>query len=279
MTAQAVLLSRPAIQVRRLGLKISAAVPKHFFGDDPFLSAFYAAMSTVFPDGERFFIDSVRRYQKELSDPNLISEVRKFIGQEAHHGQEHEAFNAWLDEKGYPIAPVLKNIQEGLSLARERLGPRQQLAMTLALEHFTAIMANQFLTRPEISEALHPEIRALFSWHAVEETEHKAVAYDVYEATGGGYWNRVLMMVQITILFWMRITAITHAYLKSEGNGGLMRMLRGGWWLVGNPGPLRRLIPEYLDYFRPGFHPWQHDNRALIAPLQDELQDRVIARD
>lgn len=279
MTAQVALLSRPAIQVRRLGLKISASVPKHFFADDPFLSSLYAAMSTVFPDGERFFIDSVRRYQKELTDPNLINEVRKFIGQEAHHGLEHEALNSWLEEKGYPITPVLNRIREGLEMARQNLGPRQQLAMTLALEHFTAIMANQFLTHPEMSEGLHPEIHALFSWHAVEETEHKAVAFDVYQATGGGYWNRVLMMIQVTVLFWLRILAITHAYLKSEGNSGIVRMLRGGWWLLGNPGPLRRLIPEYLDYFRADFHPWQHDNRALIAPLQEQLQTNVIARD
>ncbi|PKM21377.1 MAG: metal-dependent hydrolase, partial [Gammaproteobacteria bacterium HGW-Gammaproteobacteria-14] len=222
------------------------------------------------------FIDSVRQYQKSLSDPDLLTDVRRFIGQEAHHGQEHEAFNLWLEEKGYPIAPVLQQIQQGLEQARKRLNPRQQLAMTLALEHFTAIMADQFLTNPELSEPIHPEVRALFSWHAMEETEHKAVAYDVYQATGGGYWTRVLMMVQITLLFWLHILTITRAYLKSEGQGGIGQMARGVWWLIGKPGPLRQLIPDYLDYFRPAFHPWQHDNRELIRPLQEALSDRVI---
>ena len=279
MTSQARALHRPAIQVRRLGLTLSAAVPKHFFAGDPFLSAFYAAMSTVFPEGERFFIDAVRHYQPQLDDPALVAEVRRFIGQEAHHGKEHEAFNSWLEAQGYPVAPVLKRITEGLSLARQHLSPRRQLAMTLALEHFTAIMAHQFLTDPTVSEQLHPEVRELFRWHAMEETEHKAVAYDVYVASGGDYWTRALTMLQVTLLFWIRILTITHGYLKSEGNGGLGRMLRGLRWLAISPGPLRKLAPQYLDYFRPGFHPWQHDNHALIAPLQAQMADRVIHRD
>ncbi|MGB1219958.1 MAG: metal-dependent hydrolase [Alcanivoracaceae bacterium] len=276
MTAQARLHKAIDITVRKLSLRPSASIAKHFHGGDPFLSAFFAAMSSVFPDGERFFIDSVRHYQKQLNDPELARQVRRFIGQEAHHGQEHEAFNQWLEDKGYPVSETLRRLSEGLSAARQRLSPRQQLAMTLALEHFTAIMANQFLTVPELSEQIHPEIRELFIWHAVEETEHKAVAFDVYQAVDGGYWNRVMIMLQVTLLFWFAITRITWRNLKSEGNASITRMLRGYWWLVGKPGPLRKLLPEYLDYFRPGFHPWDHDNRELIRPLQDRMAEYEV---
>ncbi|MDF1822472.1 MAG: metal-dependent hydrolase [Alcanivoracaceae bacterium] len=276
MTAQARLHKAIDITVRKLSLRPSASIAKHFHGGDPFLSAFFAAMSSVFPDGERFFIDSVRHYQKQLNDPELARQVRRFIGQEAHHGQEHEAFNQWLEDKGYPVSETLRRLSEGLSAARQRLSPRQQLAMTLALEHFTAIMANQFLTLPELSEQIHPEIRELFIWHAVEETEHKAVAFDVYQAVDGGYWNRVMIMLQVTLLFWFAITRITWRNLKSEGNASITRMLRGYWWLVGKPGPLRKLLPEYLDYFRPGFHPWDHDNRELIRPLQDRMAEYEV---
>ena len=269
MTAQARLQKAVDITVRKLSLRPSADIARHFHSGDPFLSAFFAAMSSVFPDGERFFIDSVRHYQKQLNDPELVQQVRRFIGQEAHHGQEHEAFNQWLTDKGYPVGETLRRLTEGLAAARQRLSPRQQLAMTLALEHFTAIMANQFLTMPALSEQMHPEIRELFIWHAVEETEHKAVAFDVYQAVDGGYWNRVMIMLQVTLLFWLAITRITWRNLKSEGNASLWRMLRGYGWLLAKPGPLRKLLPEYLDYFRPGFHPWDQDNRELIRPLQD----------
>ena len=271
MTAQARLHKAIDITVRKLSLRPSAEIDRHFHSGDPFLSAFFAAMSSVFPDGERFFIDSVRHYQKQLNDPELVQQVRRFIGQEAHHGQEHEAFNQWLEDKGYPVSETLRRLADGLTAARQGLSARQQLAMTLALEHFTAIMANQFLTMPELSVQMHPEIRELFIWHAVEETEHKAVAFDVYQAVDGGYWNRVMIMLQVTLLFWFAITRITWRNLKSEGNASLGRMLRGYWWLLAKPGPLRKLLPEYLDYFRPGFHPWDQNNRELIRPLQESM--------
>ncbi|MED5238169.1 MAG: metal-dependent hydrolase [Pseudomonadota bacterium] len=271
MTAQARLNKAIDITVRKLSLRPGKDIDRHFHSGDSFLSAFFAAMSSVFPDGERFFIDSVRHYQDQLDDPELVLHVRRFIGQEAHHGQEHEAFNQWLTDKGYPVGETLRRLSEGLSAARQRLSARQQLAMTLALEHFTAIMAHQFLTMPELSEKMHPEIRELFIWHAVEETEHKAVAFDVYQSVDGGYWNRVLIMLQVTLMFWIAISRITWRNLKSEGNASLGRMMRGYWWLLAKPGPLRKLLPEYLDYFRPGFHPWDQDNRELIRPLQARM--------
>lgn len=273
MNAKAPINDRPEIPIRKPGLRPGAEVPRHFHGGDPFLSAFFAALSSVFPDGERFFIDSVRHYRKELRDPELIRQVRAFIGQEAHHGQEHEAFNEWLEEKGYPMAPVIRQVRQGLEAARENLSPRHQLAMTISLEHFTAIMANRFLRDPELSEALHPEIRELFLWHAVEETEHKAVAYDVYEAVEGDYWTRVLVMLEITVFFWIHMMQITWGFLKHEGNAGILRMARGLGWLWVRPGPLRKLLPEYLAWFMPGFHPWQQDNRALIEPLQRRMAE------
>ena len=275
MNARANITGQIAIQVRKLGLKPSAGLAKHFAGD-AFQSAFLAAMSTVFPDGERFFIDSVRHYRSQLSDPALLSEVSAFIGQEAHHGREHEAFNDWLQEKGYPLAPALEQVREGLDMARQNLSPKRQLAMTIALEHFTAIMAHQFLSNEALSENMAPEIRQLFLWHAVEETEHKAVAFDVYEAVGGDYWTRVITMFQITLLFWLNMMRITHGYLRSEGNASLAQWLKGSWWLLGNPGPLRRLVPDYLAWFKPGFHPWEQDNRELVKPLQAEMEKYAV---
>ena len=260
-----------AIPVRSPGLHPGPSVPRHFHGGDPFLSAFFAALSSVFPDGERFFIDSVRHYRDQLGDPELARQVRAFIGQEAHHGREHEAFNEWLEEKGYPMAGVIRQVREGLEMARRNMSPRRQLAMTISLEHFTAIMANRFLEDEDLSEQLHPEIRELFLWHAVEETEHKAVAYDVYEATGGDYWTRAVVMLEVTLFFWLHMMSITWHFLKSEGNAGIMRMARGFAWLLVWPGPIRRMLPDYLAWFRPGFHPWQQDNRDLILPLQERM--------
>lgn len=278
MNAKARIVRGVEIRVRKLGLGLSNGVPRHFVAGNPFASAFFAAMSTVFPDGERFFIDSVRHFQPRLDDVELVSRVRQFIGQEAHHGREHETFNAWLEAQGYPIAPVLVKLTQGLSLARARLSPAHQLAMTIALEHFTAIMAHQFLSDPRVADALHPEVRELFLWHAVEETEHKAVAFDVYEAVDGRYGLRALVMLQVTLMFWLRILQITRGYLKVEGNANLRQFAAGVRWLLLSPGPLRRLVPDYLAWFRPGFHPWDQDNRDLIAGLREQLEPLVLGR-
>jgi predicted metal-dependent hydrolase len=34
---------------------------------------------------------------------------------------------------------------------------------------------------------------------------------------------------------------------------------------------LRGRIGEYISYYMPGFHPWKHDNRALIARSEAAL--------
>jgi predicted metal-dependent hydrolase len=273
MTAQQPIAEQPAITVRRMDFRFGGDTPAQFVDGNPFVSAFLAALSSVFPEGERFFIDAVRHYRDQLDDDELQEAVRGFIGQEAHHGREHDTFNAWLAEQGYPIADKLERVREGLDMARRRMSPRRQLATTIALEHFTAIMAHQLLAHPDVNERLHPEVRELFMWHAVEETEHKAVAFDVYQAVDGGYWNRVLTMLEITLLFWLDTITTTANFLRARGENKPGNWLRGIGFLLGRPGPLRRLIPEYLAWFRPDFHPWQHDNRALIRPWQQKLSD------
>ncbi len=40
----------------------------------------------------------------------------------------------------------------------------------------------------------HQAVKNLFVWHALEESEHKAVAFDVYKAVGGSERLRVVTM-------------------------------------------------------------------------------------
>jgi predicted metal-dependent hydrolase len=42
-------------------------------------------------------------------------------------------------------------------------------------------------------------------------------------------------------------------------------------YLLGKPGVIRRIFPAWLAYFLPGFHPWKHDDRALIARAEATL--------
>src|SRR5207244_3358365 len=83
--------------------------------------------------------------------------------------------------------------------------PKGHLAVTIALEHFTAIMADAMLTNDGVLEGADPRMAALWRWHAIEETEHKAVAFDVYKTVAPGFlgWlRRCLIMLSATVIFW-----------------------------------------------------------------------------
>jgi len=127
-----------SITVRRMNFAIDKDMEKYWFGGNPLISTFFYALSGTFPDGERFFIDTVRHYRNNVKDPKLQQEIRAFIGQEAHHGKAHEDFNNALEAKGFPVNTVAAKAKALLDLARKRLKPQRQLAITVALEHVTA---------------------------------------------------------------------------------------------------------------------------------------------
>ncbi|HWM88771.1 MAG TPA: metal-dependent hydrolase [Kofleriaceae bacterium] len=251
-----------------------AAVPRDWSGSDPFLSTFCDSLSVLFPEGERFFIDSVKLLRHRVASPELEARVTGFIGQEAMHGREHRAFNEMLARQGFTAAPrVEARLRRLLDRGRRQLSPHSQLAITCALEHFTAMMAEALLGQPGMRDDMHAAVRPLWLWHALEESEHKAVAFDVYRASGGGELRRILIMVPTSLLFALVVGA-THARFLAE-RGVLSRPWR---WLRGIahlwlwPGYLTRLFPAYASYYRPGFHPDQRDTRALL----DEWRARLF---
>src|SRR3954449_11570549 len=185
------------IPTRRISFEASLQdLPKHFAADgDLILSHVAASLSAVFPDGEDFFVRSVRNFRDQITDPELKRQVAGFIGQEAMHGREHRAFNDRLDELGYPTKKVERFTKWGLELREKVLSKKSNLAATAALEHFTATLAELVLTNEHTrSQFGHPAVRELFEWHALEESEHKAVAFDVYKAVGGTESMRVWTM-------------------------------------------------------------------------------------
>ena len=273
---------RPArpIPVRRPVFNFSRVAARHWFGGDPFLSHLANAMSLTFPEGERFFMDAVKHYADRITSPALKQEVSRFMGQEALHSRAHEAFNAWLRTTGIDPEPIEQRVKDGLQEVRSNRSPRYQLAMTCALEPFTAMMAELLFEGDDLRELMDPEVRRLLVWHAIEETEHKAVAFDVYTSTGGSYRTRIIAML-ITTLGFTISTALFQAALMdqdpaSRGTqrvGQVLSGIRKVWvW----PGYFRRLIPSYLDYFRRDFHPWDRPAPAGLDAFKAELKGDVI---
>ena len=242
-------------------------------GGDPVPTAFFNALSCTFPAGEKFFMDSVRTYRRDVS-PALQAQIKGFLAQEAVHSREHAAFNQLAADSGYDVARLEARTKRVLDFARKR-SPVRQLAATCALEHFTAILAHHLLADDARDLAGAPEdtIR-LWGWHAVEEIEHKAVAYDtLIEATRDmtplrRYVLRSFAMILATVILFSTIGANMRDLYRADGLSGRRIWIPTLRYLFGRGGIVRRILPAWTHYFKPGFHPWQHDDRDMLVAAQ-----------
>ena len=237
-------------------------LPVDWHSGDPAITHFFDALSLTFPEGERFFVDSVRRFSDRIEDPQLKTAVDAFIKQESIHAREHVRYNNLLTDHGLDVAAVDRLMKVALKWAR-KAPPKFQLAITAALEHFTALFAEVILADEKLMADAHPHYQDLWRWHAMEEQEHKAVAFDVYQTIApgvGGYLRRIFAMTIIAFDFWLEVTLL-QAYLMAK---------RGKFWngkswgrafrfLFWSPGLWPRLYKGVFDYYRPSFHPWSRD--------------------
>jgi len=235
-----------------------AEIPRYWLDNDPFKTRFFEAMSLTFPDGERYFIDCVRKYRDQIADPELAAQVKSFMYQEGQHGLVHTQFNDRLRAQGIAVDKIVEFARAKIEGFKKDFSPAFNLGKTAGAEHMTAMMAHGFFSTGLLQGA-DPRVRAMFAWHAVEEIEHKAVAYDVYEKVAkGGYWTRVLSMLHTSLSFTLHVLLITRHMLNVDGKGGFRAWMKGLWWLYGWGGLYPRLMGHYLAYFLPGFHPWQY---------------------
>lgn len=252
------------LTVRRLHVDLSRGFGRYWLGGDVWRTAFMNALSMSFPLGEQMFIDSVRAVPPEaIVDPALRADVKDFVGQEASHRFVHEQVNAELARQGYPY--TLEGRLRRRAARAARLPVQDRLAITCALEHYTAMLADYVLRNPEWLRDAEPQLRVLWSWHAAEELEHKAVAFDVYRAAGGGWVKRVLWYLHVSFAFWLDTLQQTAHNLRRDG-----RLFAPRTWasaarsFFGRRGMAWALFSPALRYLSPRFHPWQHDNRDLL---------------
>lgn len=269
------------IPPRDIHFDVEAARNGHWLGGDAVGTAVFNALSLTFPDGERIFIDAVRHYRNEVSG-KLAEDVKGFIAQEAIHSREHHTLNQLIDRSKYPVAGIEADIKERMAFARSR-GPMAMLISTIALEHFTAMMAESHARHVDLFANADPGIERMWRWHAVEETEHKAVAFDVFmHATRDWsplrrYFRRCMAMAMITVLFTRNISDYAARLLTADGYAyeDALKAVRRYVWR--SPGIFSRNKKTYFAWYRPGFHPWDQDTRALVAPWKAEFDAAVAA--
>ena len=270
-----------AIRVRDRRFGRDARQERWWLAGDPIATAWFNALSATFPRGETLFIDAVKAF-REGAPPRLASEIRAFVKPEVNHTREHLAFNRAAVDAGYDLAEIDARVERLLAdvYARPKIA---WLAVTMALEHFTAMFAHEFLSHPEHFGGAEHEQAELWRWHAAEEIEHKGVAYDtwLHATKDWSRWKRwkvkSLLMLVITKRF------VTHRFrdakelLAQDGITGWRATAGLLWYVAGKPGILRRIFPAWCAYFLPGFHPWNFDDRTLIARYDSEFADAVMA--
>lgn len=264
------------ITVRRPGLTFENT-PKHFVADDVVRSHIAAMLSSVFPEGEDFFVRSVRAYRDRIDDPVLKEQVKGFIGQEAVHGREHRNFNDHLATLGYPTRFVDRVTKRGLALLNKTAPASIQLAVTAALEHYTATLAEALLRDDGArAEFATEEIRALFAWHALEESEHKAVAFDVFETVSGSYPIRVGVMAAVHVGFLVGMgVAVVHSLVTEPRSWA--KVPRSLARLRSHVFFQRTVARRLLDYNRRGFHPDDHDTEDLMIEWRRRYAEELVA--
>jgi len=264
-----------SIHSRNLSFNRESLNRRSWLGGDPVATAFYDALSAAFPTGERFFMDSVRHFRDCASGP-LRDQITAFLSQEATHTREHITFNRQIARNNPSMAAMQGRAEARLAISRTN-PPLQQLGETIALEHLTAILADALLSDSRHLAEAPANIQAMWRWHAIEEIEHKAVAYDTFIAATNSLssarrWTlRVSTMAMSTRLLIATIGSNISDSFGADRINRPMSWVRLLGYLLVKPGILRQALPHYFAYFLPGFHPWRYDNRALMTAAEQQL--------
>ena len=271
MTAMQPIANMPPIKARKMNFPFDDVTEKFFFGNNSILSTYMAALSGTFPPGEKGFIDSVRHYRDEITDPDLQERIKGFIGQEGQHSYQHKQVNKTLDELGLFATRIEKDLEKKISFDAKRLDPRDFLASTVGMEHITAVMAEYILNNQHVLAPLTPSARELLLWHAVEEIEHKSVAFDVYETCVGQRRRLHIVMGIQTLLFVWQVGIYQMMLLRwAKKIPSISDVVGAAKFFFAKDGLARNIVKPYMDYFRDDFHPWDNDNTALINQWKAE---------
>jgi uncharacterized protein len=259
----------PTITPRVPDIDWAKGFDRHWCGGSPTMTHWYNAISFLLPTGEQFFRDVAREVADGLDlskNPQLEREVREFAIQESLHAAQHRKYNAVLETQGFKNF-VDPSIVWWKTFFHRHCSPLTNLAAVCAYEHYTAILAENLLRAPKKWMQSSPDMALFWGWHAAEETEHKAVCFDLYTAAGGGWLRRALVYLIISIGFNFFFFGRAYFYLIRTDGCLRSKQLSGTVaskpaWRAALFGPVGFAVGSALHYLSPRFHPWRRDNRA-----------------
>ena len=267
------------IKVRKMNFK-PGDVPIHWFGKSSLFTHLANSLCLVFPEGERFFIRSVKRFSESLNDPKLKEEVKAFIAQEVQHGKAHEEFFSIYEKQGLEHESLLnkvnhflyKKLEPSFYVWGENFADKFALSVTAAMEHYTASLADNVLKHPFLFEYMDPQMKKLLSWHAIEEIEHKHVAYDVLQLVDSGYLLRFAGMALASSILFGVVVAGTFHFMRLDKFVTIDKLAKDLLLMITNPGGfIQTVVRAFFDYLSPEFHPKQIDNYKEAKQFAEKL--------
>jgi predicted metal-dependent hydrolase len=240
-------------------------LPRYWCDDSPFKTHFLNAQSTVFPPGERFFIHCIKQFRDGVTDERLKKEVAEFIKQENWHSYAHEQYDKWLDSIGCPASQIDKESSQRFEWMKRNFSPKTCLAITIGIEHITALTGGHNLRHRTFMKSMHPHFEVVWRWHSVEEIEHKSVAVDVWKSTIDDENSRRIWMLFAIIFYMYSVLKATVQLLHADKQLWKWRTLKDAWtMLFAQNGLFSGNVRGWLDYFKRGFHPNDHDDTKLL---------------
>lgn len=236
--------------------------------NDLVTSHFFSGLQATFPEGERFFIDAardVRDKHKDKLPEDLLKQIQSFIQQEAFHGKVHDEWCQALIKLGFTqMTDFDAELKELRLEAKEHAPAMFRLSLTSAVEHYTASLAHLFLQKPEYIDGADKPFKYILLYHSLEEVEHKAVCFDLFQAAGGRYPLRILGLVTASIQIAYQARK-RHIYLLKASNAWNLKNHWKAWKFIwGWNGIVMNLVPYVLRYLKPNFHPWETDERKAL---------------
>ncbi|MBM2576787.1 metal-dependent hydrolase [Jannaschia sp. Os4] len=265
------------ITIRDISFDVSRAPDPAWLAGDVMRTVQTDALAIQIPPGERYFIRSLRRFEREIADPHLVSEIRGYARQEALHTREHERYNDALRAIGEDVDAMEGQVARQLALET----PVLSVAVTCAIEQITHACSSVWIAQRHGAEVAQP-FRAMWLWHSVEEIEHGAVAIDVYDAVTRDWSgprrylfrvNTAAVVFAAFFINWVRFGL--RMLRRRQGRLTAGDVARFAWTGLVRPGLGRKVALRNLLYFKPGYRPDDAGSLALMREGRAELEVAV----
>lgn len=259
--------------------KRNTPIREWWFKDNALLTFAFNATSATVPEGERFIVRATNDVLKLIADEHLKKQGETLIHEETAHARMHDAYNRYLDSQGFPATKHVKETEALLKFFERIFTLKMRLITCTIIEHFTATYSKQVLDIGILEgEDVDERMDRVWSWHCIEEMEHRSTAIDLYRKIGGGYPLRVTVGAFVSILFAITHTRCIIDFLSAKKLLWKTNAWRKGLpYLFGKKGVYYLVFKYWLSYFRPGFHPTQipilnrYNKQLHHYHIEDEL--------